>query len=769
MISRLTPMLVVGALLFPGPAPLGAQNRPAASAAKGAGSTARMEGAVRDLPAAIDRIIPRIEGEVSLDGVPDEPAWEGVEPLPAEMHVPEYGAEPSQRTEFRVAHDGESLFFSCSNYDTNPELIQDFSLERDQVGWDSDNCGIHLDSANDEENSLVFITWPSGNRTDFALTNDAQGRFNTNWNTFWDVAVAQTDRGWFAEFRIPFSSLLFEADDDRVVMGLATMRNFARNNERISYPNASPGFGLFSFARPSRMGKVVFEGGVEPETPVYLTPYGLGGTGHSHALNPDETEFIGESRETAEVGLDLKYGVTSNLTLDLSYNTDFAQVEADDQVVNLTRFSLFFPEKRRFFQERAANFEYSLGGQERLFHTRRVGLARGEAVPIYGGARLVGRVGEWDVGFLDMQTEASEALPSENQGVLRLRRRILNANSYIGVMVTSRLGSGRRYNLVYGTDGLFRVGNNDYVTLNWSQSFDHEEEIDSEGAIGPVDRALMRLNWERRGADDLSYLLELTHAGDVFEPGMGFLRRRDFTKGKAGVGYGWRPGPGSTLLTYSLRFDGTVFARNEDRSIETGELMFTGEAETKLAHRFTVAVPVRYENIRQPFTLSDETYVPEGTYRFALVRLQYRAPQRFSFRPGATLEGGRFFDGRQLSFSVDPTWAPSRHFRLEGTYRLDHVEFPSRGQSFTAHIGRLRTETMYSSTTSFLGFVQYNSADQSVILNLRLRYNPSEGNDLYLVWNEGLVTDRFRLDPAPPLSDRRSLMVKYSHTFDLGF
>jgi hypothetical protein len=714
-------------------------------------------------------IATRISSPITLDGISDEDAWQSVEPLPAEMHAPNYGAKPSQRTEFRVAHDGEHLYYSCQSYDSNPELIQDFSLERDQIGWDSDNCGIFLDTLNDGENALLFMTWPSGNRTDFALANDAQGRLNTNWDSFWDVAVARNERGWFAEFRIPFSSLLFQAEGDRVVMGLATVRNLSRNNERISYPNATPGFGSFSFARPSQMGKLIIEEDLASSTPVYVTPYTLVGTGYSHALNPAEASYDREVQRVVEAGVDLKYSLTSNFTLDLTYNTDFAQVEADDQVVNLTRFSLFFPEKRRFFQERASNFEYSLGGEERLFHTRRIGLAQGEPVPIYGGARLVGRLGEWDLGVLNMQTEPSEFLPSENQGVVRLRRRVANANSYLGGILTSRVGSGGRYNIVYGADALLRVVGNDYVTLNLAQSLDHGEEIAAAAEpIGAIDRALVRLNWERRGTDDLAYSLELTRAGEFFEPGMGFLQRRDYTKGQAAAGYGWRPGPDSPLLTYAVNVDGTVFSRNEDQTVETGEVALSGTVETKRSDRFTATVPLRYEDLLRPFSLPDGTPLPEGTYRFATVRLNYRAPQAYAFRPAVTLEGGRFFDGRQLSLSFDPTWSPSRHLRLQATYRLDHLAFPNLDHNLTAHLGRLRTEVMYSNRTSFLGLVQYNSADRNLLLNFRLRYNPREGNDLYLVWNEGLITEGVELDGVRPLSDRRSITLKYSRTLPFG-
>jgi hypothetical protein len=713
-------------------------------------------------------LVERIDGPIAIGSFTEHPAWNSVDPLPVRMHVPTFEGEPSERTEFRVVHDGQYLYFACWSFFSDATRIQDFSLERNQVGWDSDNCGIFLDTLNDEENALVFMTWPSGNRTDFALTNDAQAPMNTDWNSFWDVVVTRDERGWFAEFRIPFSSLLLQSEGGAVTMGLSASRNLSWNNERITHPSVPPGFGVFSFARPSQMRKIILEG-VERERPLYVTPYSLAGGGYTHALNGAQTAYERETDHVGEVGLDLKYGFTSNLTLDLTVNTDFAQIEADDQQVNLSRFSLFFPEKRRFFQERTANFDFSLGGQDRLFHSRRIGLAQGQPVRIYGGARLVGRVGEWDVGILNMQTGESEFLPSENQGVVRLRRRVINTNSYVGGIVTTRFGSGGEYNVLYGADGIVRISERDYVTLNWAQSFDDRVGDEGEGSPGQLDRALFRLHWERRGEDQLSYSLDLARSGEAFEPGLGFLRRRDFTKLEADLGYGWRPGPESPLLRYNASVEGAGIRRNGDGTLETLEAGLRTVLETKGSHQWTLTIPFRRENLDRGFSLPSSTEVPGGVHTFVQGRLQYRAPPRWVLRPNVTVEGGQFFDGRQLSLSLGPNWSPSMHLRVSGNYRVDHVRFSQRDQQFTAHVARLRTEVMFSNALSAAAFVQYNSAESVVVANVRFHYNPREGNDLYIVWTEGLVTDRFDFDPVRPGSSERTILLKYSHTLTFGF
>ena len=715
-------------------------------------------------PGEAPYVVPRITGSIVFDGRADEAAWAAIEPLPVYMHMPTFGAPPTERTEFRMAYDAEYLYFSCQAYDSDVDGIRMYSFQRDERSFRSDFCSIYIDTLNDEENALQFKTSPAGNRTDSHRSNDAE-QSNQNWDAFWDVAVVRDERGWFAEMRIPFSSVLFQAIEGRVVMGASMLRNISRKNERLVHPAISPDLGNSAFAKPSQMRKIIFEGVEEQGKPVYITPYALGGGGHTQALNEPGTGYEQVTDRVGEVGLDVRYGLTSNLNLQLTANTDFAQVEADDQQVNLTRFSLFFPEKRRFFLERASNFESSLGGQDRLFHSRTVGLVEGVPVRIYGGGRVVGRVGDWDVGIMDLQTAESQALPSENLGVVRLRRRVLNPNSYVGGIVTSRLGSGGHHNIVYGADAIFRVVGNDYLVLNWAQSFDDQERG---GAIDPLDRSIMRFNWERRGSDGLTYALDVARAGDLFYPEMGFLRRSDFTKGQMNVGYGWRPGPGARLFTYALQADGAVFRRNVDGEIESAEVGPTVVLETWGRHVLNLSVPFRSESLTAPFSLPEGNSVPAGTYRFAAARLQYRSPPGAQLQTNAAVEGGQFFDGRRASVSFGPVWGPSAHLSLSLDYRVDFVDFPDRDQSFTASLVGFRTQLMLSTEISAAWFIQYSNTDREIVSNLRFRYNPSEGNDLYIVWNEGLVTDRNYFDPARPLSDERTLLIKYSHTLQFG-
>jgi hypothetical protein len=709
---------------------------------------------------AQDRLtIPRVTGPVQVDGWSDEPAWAAIEPIGMVMFQPNHGGEPSERTEIRVAHDGHFLYVAARLYDSDPGGIRATSLRRDDGSLTNDWFAFNLDTFGDGQDAVSFAVTPAGVRTDLTYS-DPRAAINFNWNTFWDAAVRRTEDGWFAELRIPFSSLRFEERDGEVWMGMSAWRGIARKSEISVFPAIPNQWGFIGVLKASQMQPVRLED-VRSRRPLYATPYVLGGAGHTALLNDASTAYDRMPNSVRDVGLDLKYGITSHLTLDLTANTDFAQVEADDQQVNLTRFSLFFPEKRQFFQDRASVFEFATGGSDRLFYSRRIGLVAGRPVPLHGGARLVGRAGAWDVGLLSMQSAAVDGLASENFGVLRVRRPVLNPTSSIGGIVTSRRGATD--NLVYGLDGLVHLGGQDYVTLNWAQSFTADREATA------LDRSLMRARWERRGIDRLRYALAVSRVGPGFDPALGYLQRGDHIRLGDRISYGWRPGEASRLRRHALQVEGYAYLRSADRVTESAALLPSWRLETKSGHELVVSATLHHEALSSAFSLADGVTVPAGTHRFSGASLQYVASDAALRRMGATLEVGQFYDGRRVAVGVTPTWNVSRHLELGGAYQANRVEFHERDESLTAHLARLRARVMLDTRLSGAAFVQYNNSSNTISTNLRIRFNPREGNDLYLVYNEGLNTDRFAVDPVRPFSDTRTLLIKYSHTVDLGF
>jgi len=715
-----------------------------------------------DLPDQL--IIPRIKGPVTLDGLSDEPAWEGIEPFPVVMHMPNFGAEPSERTEILVAYDDDFLYVAGRLCDSEPSKIQAPSKKRDWGGGSTDWFGTVIDSFNDKENALAFFTTPSGLRFDFTISNDAQGDkpINSSWNTFLDVATVRNNDGWFVEMRIPFSSLRFQDRNGRVVMGIILRRYIARKSEHITFPEIPPNWNI-SFYKPSQAQEVVFEGLYRRKS-LYIAPYLLGGFGHYSELNEEKTVYQSTENLEYEGGLDVKYGLTSNLTLDVTLNTDFAQVEADDQQINLTRFSLFFPEKRMFFQERSSNFDFNFETSEpnRLFYSRRIGIHEGELVRIYGGARLVGRVGPWDLGFLSMQTAPTGDLTSENLGVFRIRRQVFNPYSYIGAISTTKIGMDGSYNIAYGLDGIIRVFGDDYLTIKWAQTFENGQKNN----LLSLNPARIRFNWLRRTTKGFGYGFSYSRAGVDYNPGLGFEMRENYSRLATGLFYGWIPGEKSPLFSHQVSLSSCLFLRNADGEIESAEVSPGWEFITKSGCQGKITPQFFYENVPEAFLLSDDAEVPEGKYSFYGVNGEiFSAPGKPIYAE-ATLDIGSFYDGWRTSLGLTPRWNIFSDLELSGTYQVNRVTFPDRNQQFTAHIARLRALYMLSTKFSATAFIQYNSAVDAVIGNIRLRYNPREGIDLYLVYNEVLNTNRYRQDPILPFTSNRTVMLKYTYTFN---
>jgi hypothetical protein len=720
----------------------------------------------------------RVAEPIRLDGRLDDAGWVGIEPLPAFMFLPANGAEPTERTEFLVAYDDDYLYFGGRLYMADPALTRATSLKRDDAKPSNDFFVVLLDCFRDGENVLGFGTNPAGIRWDGHIPDDAATqRQLVSWNAFWDVAVTQDDDGWFVELRVPLSTLRFQPVGDEVTLGLTMMRWMPRKGESVTHPAISDRWGMWGMWKASQTRPIVLRD-VQARRAAYLTPYGLAGTGVERRRTQDGGGWERPLRTSRELGLDVKYGLTSNLTLDATLNPDFAQVEADDQQVNLTRFSLFFPEKRLFFQERGAVFEFGLGGSQRLFYSRRVGLDAGRAVPILGGGRLVGRVGEWDVGAMTLQTRGSTAtaegaggVTAENLGVVRLRRRVLNEASYVGGLVTSRVGADGAYDVVAASDANLRAFGQDFVTVQLAHRATDGATVGGGGAGeadgGAAAPLLARVLWERRGTTGWSYSAEAMRAGARFDASLGYLPRRDFTHLAVVGAHGWRPGATSGVLDWRVGAEGSADRRNRGGELESGYLGSGFELATKIGHQFSAKAGIALEDLEARLALPRGTEVQPGRYHFPTFRLTYDPPWGRELRLFGRLSGGGYYDGRTIGASIQPSWTPSPHLELGAFYRADRVEFPERGQAFTAHVARLSAGVMPNVRLSCFGLLQYSSAGDVVVGNIRLRYNPREGNDLYLVYNHVLDTGRDAVGPLPPRTRDSALLVKYSRTFVL--
>ena len=729
--------------------------------------------------------ISRLSQQIKFDGIPDEEAWKEITPVPFVMYSPVFGKEPSEDTDVRITYDDQYLYAGGRFNYKDPSLMRSSSLKRDYKGMGSDWFGIFLDTYNDKENSMMFFTTPDGLRFDAGIQKDAvlprpdQEPMNLSWNTFWDVLTHKDSLGWSAELRIPLSSLRFQEFNGEVRMGLTVERWIPAKNEVDIFPSIPPNWGPTSVMKPSQAQEIVFND-IKPDKPLYIAPYGLTGYEGRYYLNGEETAYDKSNKPTIEAGLDLKYGISKTLVMDVTVNTDFAQVEADDQQFNLTRYSLYFPEKRMFFLERASVFDFSLGGNSNLFYSRRIGLYEDpdgieepEPVRIYGGARVTGRIRNWDVGFLDMQTApllkkrvdhpSVSLLPSENFGVLRFRRQVFNENSYVGTMFTSRLGADGNYNFVYGLDGIFRVFGDDYFNLRWTQTY---EDNVSNTSLG--ENSLLMATWERRSTKGFGYELGYTQSGIHFNPGIGFEMMDDYSIIRGALRYGWISPESSKLYTHGPQM--RIMYR---RFIQDGSFMsltnFTGwEFQTKSQWQGKLNLVYSDERLTDSLEISpDELYIRPGRYRYLSFRAMVATPMSRPFYVISLTEIGRYYDGNRVSVRLEPTWNMSKHFELGGTYNFDQVNVASRNVSMTNHIIGVKALYMLNTKFSVNAFIQYNTALNGIITNLRIRYNPKEGNDLYLVFNEDRNTDLYRELPNLPLYNTRAVMLKYTYTFNL--
>ena len=427
----------------------------------------------------------RITGKmIKIDGKLDEPVWQQAVPIESwYRQTPNEGAEPSQKTIMRLVYDNEYIYLSAQVYESNISEILARTLERDSYSPGQDAICILLDTYNDDRTAYGFIVTPAGVRTDVTVANDGEGfgrGWNAEWDAFWDASVQLNENGWTAELRIPFSSLRFESKNETVEMGLILWRYLARNVEYNVYP-AIPNKWQNSAVKPSQALDIKFEK-ISSQTPLYIKPYAIGGLNKSNTLREDESAYDLNKDWKKDIGLDVKYNITSNLILDLTVNTDFAQVEVDDQRINTTRFSLFFPEKRDFFQERADLFTYRFpGGRQRLFQSRRIGIVDGQQVPILGGVRLTGRIGGWEMGLIEMQADKAVVdnteIRTENFGVFRLRREVFERGSFIGGLLTSRTGPDGNHNTAIGLDGDIRVIGQQYLKVHFSQSYENNVDL----------------------------------------------------------------------------------------------------------------------------------------------------------------------------------------------------------------------------------------------------------------------------------------------------
>ncbi len=717
-----------------------------------------------NFPASGPLKVTRLKGPIVFDGIPDEEAWQSVPALPLSMYMPVPGNDPTQHSVVKIAYDDDYLYVSGVIYYSDKSRLRAIGKQRNyDDGISSSGLSFVLDTFNDRENAVFFGTNPNGQRTDASIKNDCEDEdndFNTSWNTFWDVEAVITEQGWSAEFRIPFSSLRFQSIEGKTLMGITIMRWSPGLPELATFPKISPKLSN-SYWRPSQTATIEFEG-LQSTRPLYITPYLIGGVGQLNELNVPGTAYEMSSTPKYDAGLDLKYGISNNLTLDVTVNTDFAQIEADDQMINLTRYSLFFPEKRVFFLEKTDAFDFSFLEGNNLFYSRRIGIHGDQSVRIYGGARMTGRVDNWDIGVLSIQTEAFMDNPGENFGAMRLKRSVLNPYSYVGGMATSRLGIDGAYNVAYGLDGHFRITGDEYLTFRMAQTV--EDNVNNMPLQLEPTRMLFR--WQRRSRVGLGYDFIYTYSGTQYNPGIGFERKKNYHGPSGEISYRWWPGESSILLDHGLTLEAYNYRNTLTGLNETVHMCVTWAYRMKSMYGGRIKANLFVEDLADRLILGrNQAEVPPGRYSFVNFSPVFYTSWARNLSAQFASVAGNFYDGWRFSFYVEPRLKIGSDFDLGVTYYLDHVDFPGRETGFTNHIFGFRGLMTLTTRTSLSSFVQYNTAIERVIANVRFRYNPREGNDFYVVYDEGMNTNIHRATPILPYSRGRTILLKYTYTF----
>jgi hypothetical protein len=709
----------------------------------------------------------KLTAPLTVDGRLDEDVYQREQPFGGLIQVvPRYGEQMTERSDVWVTYDEKYIYLSCRCWDSAPpdQWIAN-ELRRDTGGLrNNDHIGVMFDTFYDRRNGFMFYTNPLGARADYSVVDE--GGSNTDWNPVWTSKTGRFDGGWTVEMAIPLKSIRFRPGPNQT-WGIQLRRSVRRKNE-WAYLTPVPQIlaGPQALNRVSAGGTLVGLDLPPAGRNIELKPYAVSRLTTDRLRTPVISDEIG-----GDVGGDAKYQITPNLTLDATVNTDFAQVEIDEQQVNLTRFSLIFPEKRDFFLEGRGVFDFARGGlgvtsssdqtdTPFLFYSRRIGLNRGRVIPIDAGARVTGKVGPWAMGLMNIQTgdESVSQTEATNFSVVRVKRDVLE-RSAVGLMATNRslAASDTGSNQAYGVDGTFGLTQDITVGTYWART-------SSAGLTGNDQ------SWQGRfdyNADRYGAKAEVLEVGVHFRPDVGFLRRTDFRRSFGELRFSPRPKRMKAVRKFTWT-TGAEYVENGAGQVDSRTLGALFLTEFQSSDQFSIDAVRNYEFLRLPFTpAGSPAPIPVGDYTFGDVGASYtfgaqrRASGTLSFR------AGEYYDGTIRSLTIgggSSGFSPSRvafnkHLSVEPTFSISRVERPSA--SFTTRLARARIDYGFTPLMFTSALVQYSSADRAVSTNVRYRWEYRPGSELFLVYTDERSTD----DPlAPPTAVRglrnRAFVVK---------
>ncbi len=685
----------------------------------------------------------RVDRAPRLDGMLDEADWKRAIPIDNfTQQEPREGMPATERTEVRILWDNRTLYIGVRAYDSQPSGVVATEMRRDSDRLlDEDNFQLILDTFNDSRNGYMFVTTPLGAKLEQQISEEGEGNtrrgqnnsnVNRNWDGVWDVATQVVSDGWSAEIAIPMTTLRFP-DAPEQTWGINFTRNIRRKNEQVFWSPIPKAYGL---TRVSLAGTLAGLQSIDQGLDLKLKPFVVSGV-RDRQTSAEE----GSTSALRDFGIDARYGVTSGLNLDLTINTDFAQVEADQQQISLSRFSLFFPEKRDFFLEHAGLFNMGTGGtfttgqlETDLFFTRRIGLSdTGQPVPILGGLRLAGKTGRHNIGLLDIQTDDAFGKPGDNFFVARYSADVLKRSRVGALFVNKDSRHDSHYNRTVGADANLALGNNLQVA-----SF--VAKTTTPGLEGKDVAWFGRIAYRD---PKLSVWLNHEDVPENFNAEVGFVQRRGIQATKFFISPTPRPGKYGIrmfepmfVLTYVTDQEKRLIARTQHFML--GTYMANG-AFINVIHQRMLDV------LDRPFQVQPAVSIPPGTYTFNEWTFTYntnparRLYGRLSYQPN------EFYDGTSRNLSGALGVRATSRLASELEYSRNDVDLPHG--DFLLNLAILRVDFAFSPRMTLRSLTQFNSSAHEVSSSIRFNYTYRPGSDLYVVYNDlrpnGLPRDAF--------------------------
>ncbi len=689
----------------------------------------------------------QIPGEQApvVDGELTDPVWGKATPITRFVQRdPNEGEPASEVTEVRILYTRKAIYFGVYCHDSQPELVRATELSRDDRLENDDTFSILLDTFHDRRNAFLFRSNALGTRFD-AQINDERRRFNTEWDEKWSAVGRRHQGGWTLEIEIPFKSLRSGAGDN-LTWGMNLERIIVRKNEETYWAGYSRDYGFWNV---SQAGELTGLNEIRTGLRLRVKPYVLGGL----TLLPGNGGGAAAQNES-QFGLEVvKASLTPSITADLAINPDFAQAEVDEARFNLTRFSLFFPEKREFFLERAGIFNFGTRRPQReppevlAFFSRQIGLVDGEPIPITAGTRLTGSQDGFEFGLLNVLTRERGDFAGDNSTAIRVKRTLLE-RSYVGGILTQRTLSGSdHFNRLGGLDANFVLFDKLTASGYWAKTVTRGQDKDSLSYQASFVWNSDRWEWEA----------SRTRIDEDFNPELGFVLRDDVIKHRARAA--WKPRPrNSWIRQWRISTVHQLFT-SQKGFLESRENEFFVGASLESGDFLGAVFNSNYETLTEDFELHPEVNIPAGHYASKEVAFFARAYEGRPVSGFFRFRAGQFFDGKLINTTVGPLFKVNENLSVEFDHNFSKASLP--WGDFTVNLVDARinynlTNRLLTSTS-----VQYNNVERQFRINWRLNYIYRPGDDLFIVYNEGRDFNHF----VPGLINR-TFLIKFTHSFD---